>query len=133
MLFRTSVILFIFIVLSGCENRYFSSNNQLINDATVKNYNTKQIKSFSEKKTVKVERGDTVYSIAKRNGISIRDLILRNGLVAPYKILVGQKLVIPIPDYHTVVTGDTVFAVSQKYNVDMRTLVELNKLPIGFQ
>ena len=91
MLFRTSVILFVFIVLSGCENRYFSSNNQLINDETVKNYNAKQIKIFSEKKTVKVERGDTVYSIAKRNGISIRDLILRNGLVAPYKILARGK------------------------------------------
>ena len=133
MLFRTSVILFIFIVLSGCENRYFSSNNQLINDATVKNYNAKQIKSFSETKTVKVEQGDTVYSIARRNGISIRDLILRNGLAAPYKILVGQKLFIPVPDYHTVVTGDTVFAVSQKYRVDMRTLVELNKLKPPYQ
>ena len=133
MLFRISVILFIFIVLSGCENRYFSSNNQLINDAIVKNYNAKQIKSFSETKTVKVERGDTVYSIAKRNGITTRDLILRNGLVAPYKILVGQKLVIPIPIYHTVVTGDTVFAVSQKYKVDMRTLVDLNKLKPPYQ
>ena len=82
---------------------------------------------------VKVEKGDTVYSIAKSNGIAIRDLILRNGLVAPYKILVGQKLIIPIPDYHTVFTGDTVFAVSRKYNVDMRTLVELNNLKPPYQ
>ena len=99
----------------------------------VNNYNAGPKKSFSKTKTVKVKKGDTVYSIAKSNGIAIRDLILRNGLVAPYKILVGQKLIIPIPDYHTVFTGETVFAVSRKYNVDMRTLVELNNLTPPYQ
>ena len=119
--------------LSGCENRYVSLNDQLTKYAIVKNYNAKSIKSFSETKTVKVEQGDTVYSIARRNGITTRDLILRNRLVAPYKILVGQTLIIPLPNYHTVVTGDTVFAVSQNYKVDMRTLVELNNLKPPYQ
>ena len=131
--FLTSAILLISIGLSGCEGKYFSSNKKLKNYAIVKNYNARQKKSFSKTKTVKVEKNDTVYSIAKSNGIAIRDLILRNGLVAPYKILVGQKLIIPIPDYHTVFTGDTVFAVSRKYNVDMRTLVELNNLKPPYQ
>ena len=131
--FLTSVVLLILIGLSGCESRYFSSNNQLTKHAIVKNYNAKPIKSFSKTKTVKVKQGDTVYSIAKRNGITTRRLILRNELAAPYKILVGQRLIIPIPDYHTVVTGDTVFAVSQNYNVDMRTLVELNNLKPPYQ
>ena len=131
--FLTSAILLISIGLSGCEGKYFSSNKKLTNYAIVKNYNARQKKSFSKTKTVKVEKNDTVYSIAKSNGIAIRDLILRNGLVAPYKILVGQNLIIPIPDYHTVFTGDTVFAVSRKYNVDMRTLVELNNLKPPYQ
>ena len=131
--FLTSAILLIFIGLSGCEGKYFSSNKKITNYAIVKNYKARQKKSFSKTKAVIVEKGDSVYSIAKSNGIAIRDLILRNGLVAPYKILVGQKLIIPIPDYHTVFTGDTVFAVSRKYNVDMRTLVELNNLKPPYQ
>jgi murein DD-endopeptidase MepM/ murein hydrolase activator NlpD len=131
--FLTSAILLIFIGLSGCEGKYFSSNKKITNYAIVKNYKGRQKKSFSKTKAVIVEKGDSVYSIAKSNGIAIRDLILRNGLVAPYKILVGQKLIIPIPDYHTVFTGDTVFAVSRKYNVDMRTLVELNNLKPPYQ
>ena len=131
--FLTSIILLILIGLGACENKYLSLNNKFTKDAIVKNYNSKPKRSFSETKIVKVKQGDTVYSIAKGSGVAIRDLILRNGLVAPYKILVGQKLIIPIPDYHTVVTGDTVFAVSQKYNVDMRTLVELNNLKPPYQ
>ena len=131
--FLTSAILLIFLGLSGCESKYFSSNSKLRNYAIVKTYNAGPKKSLSKKKTVKVKKGDTLYSIAKSNGIAIRDLILRNGLVAPYKILVGQKLIVPVPDYHTVVTGETVFAVSRKYNVDMRTLVKLNNLTPPYQ
>lgn len=39
-----------------------------------------------------VVRGDTLYSIAFRNGLDVRDLIAWNGMVAPYTIYPGQQL-----------------------------------------
>ena len=71
--FLTSAVLLIFIGLSGCEGKYFSSNKKITNYAIVKNYKARQKKNFSKTKAVIVEKGDTVYSIAKSNGIAIRD------------------------------------------------------------
>ena len=62
--FLTSAVLLIFIGLSGCESKYFSSNSKLTNYAVVKNYNAGPKKSFSKTKTVKVKKGDTVYSLS---------------------------------------------------------------------
>lgn len=42
--------------------------------------------------TVKVQRGDTLYGIAFRNGIDVRDLAAWNGISAPYTIYPGQNL-----------------------------------------
>jgi lipoprotein NlpD len=40
----------------------------------------------------RVERGDTLYSIAFRHGVDYRDLATWNGISAPYTIYVGQEL-----------------------------------------
>jgi len=42
-----------------------------------------------------VKRGDTVYGVAKRKGVSAAALIAENGLKAPYALRVGQRLTIP--------------------------------------
>jgi lipoprotein NlpD len=42
--------------------------------------------------TVKVERGDTMYGVAFRNGIDFRDLAAWNGIASPYTIYPGQSL-----------------------------------------
>lgn len=42
--------------------------------------------------TYKVQRGDTLYSIAFRHGVDYRDLAGWNGIGAPYTIFVGQDL-----------------------------------------
>lgn len=42
--------------------------------------------------TVRVQRGDTLYGIASRNGIDMRDLAAWNGIPAPYTIYPGQTL-----------------------------------------
>ncbi len=42
--------------------------------------------------TAKVQRGDTLYGIAFRNGIDVRDLAAWNGIGAPYVIYPGQVL-----------------------------------------
>jgi lipoprotein NlpD len=42
--------------------------------------------------TAQVQRGDTLYGIAFRNGIDVRDLAAWNGISAPYTIYPGQSL-----------------------------------------
>ncbi|QNP40050.1 peptidoglycan DD-metalloendopeptidase family protein [Lysobacter solisilvae (ex Woo and Kim 2020)] len=42
--------------------------------------------------TARVQRGDTLYGIAFRNGIDVRDLAAWNGISAPYTIYPGQSL-----------------------------------------
>ncbi len=42
--------------------------------------------------TVRVQRGDTLYGIAFRNGVDIKDLARWNGIAPPYTIYPGQSL-----------------------------------------
>ncbi len=42
--------------------------------------------------TVRVQRGDTLYGLAFRNGIDFRDLAAWNGIGSPYTIYPGQSL-----------------------------------------
>lgn len=44
-----------------------------------------------------VRRGDTLYSIAFRNGVDYRDLAAHNGIGAPYTIHVGQQVRLDLP------------------------------------
>lgn len=44
---------------------------------------------------IEVARGDSVYGLAKRHHVGVREIIDANGLEAPFKLLVGQRLKIP--------------------------------------
>lgn len=45
----------------------------------------------------RVQRGDTLYSIAFRNGLDYRDIAAWNGIAAPYTIRVGEDLRLTAP------------------------------------
>ncbi|MDA0784960.1 MAG: LysM peptidoglycan-binding domain-containing protein [Proteobacteria bacterium] len=76
-----------------------------------------------------VERGDTVYGVAQRNGVSTRSLIDWNQLRPPYLLVPGQALQLPQSRNYTVQRGDSVYAISRRFGVDMPTLVRLNNIP----
>lgn len=76
--------------------------------------------------SIVVRRGDTVYAIARRTGVAMREIIDANELRPPYMLRPGQKLVLPGPRLHTVIQGDTVYKVSRRYGVDMTSLVRAN-------
>lgn len=44
---------------------------------------------------VKVARGDTLYSIARRHGVGVDDLMLANAIRDPSRIRPGQELILP--------------------------------------
>ena len=79
-----------------------------------------------------VQRGDTVYGVAQRNGVSTRALIDWNNLLPPYLLVPGQSLRLPRSRTYTVRRGDSVYAISRRFGVDMTTLVRLNAIPAPY-
>jgi len=74
-----------------------------------------------------VQRGDTLYSIARRNNIPLRGLIAANDLQPPYTIKPGDRLrVPPPPQMHVVRPGETVYGISRQYGVDVTSVVRAN-------
>jgi murein DD-endopeptidase MepM/ murein hydrolase activator NlpD len=82
---------------------------------------------------VDVAPGDTVFAIARRYGVAVRDVIDANRLAAPFLLTVGQTLRLPPPRIYTVAPGDTVYSISRRFGVDMRTLVSMNGLGAPYQ
>ena len=78
--------------------------------------------------TVRVHKGDTLYSIARKNGVSVRSIIERNNLKAPYRIYPGQKLSIPRQRYYTVRKGDTLYSIAKKNNMTVAQLARINNI-----
>jgi murein DD-endopeptidase MepM/ murein hydrolase activator NlpD len=79
-----------------------------------------------------VQRGDTVYQLARDQNVPVRALIEANRLEAPYILLIGQRLEIPSGRTHTVARGETLYAVSRKYGVDISSLVKSNDIPAPY-
>lgn len=75
-----------------------------------------------------VSRGDNLYKLAQQYNVPVRDLIEANGLTAPYVLLPGQRLVLPLPKVYVVKPGDTLYGLSRQYQVDTAELVRLNNL-----
>ena len=77
---------------------------------------------------IEVGRGDTLYSISKRYDYQLRDLIDANNLKPPYTLKVGQVLIAPATNYHTVAKGDTLYSISRQYGIDVKTIADNNGL-----
>lgn len=75
-----------------------------------------------------VHKGDTLYSLAKKNNIPMQDLIEENHLKSPYTLVVGQKLLIPKSETHTVQKGETLYSISRKHKMSVSALSRLNHL-----
>ena len=85
-----------------------------------------------------VKKGDTLYSIASRFGISVDDLKKYNNLVND-SLAVGQQLFIPTGqdsvdligtnyDTYIVQPGDTLFSIANRYNTSVSNIRNINNL-----
>lgn len=79
-------------------------------------------------KTFTVRKGDTIYALSRRHGVTVRAIIGINKLKPPYLLYPGQKLRSPVMGTHVVKKGDTVYSLSRKYRVDMTTFTRLNNM-----
>lgn len=89
-----------------------------------------------QKSTYKVKRGDTLYSISKQYNIPITEIIKLNNL--DNNILsIGQELILskqkndeflPEQEIYIVQKGDSIWKISQKYNISPAELININNL-----
>ncbi|MEZ2902729.1 LysM peptidoglycan-binding domain-containing protein [Acinetobacter terrestris] len=78
----------------------------------------------------RVQRGDTLSSIAAQSKISLTELAQLNKLSNSSGLQVGQTLKIPagstVPESYTVQSGDSLSAISAKYNLGMDYIANIN-------
>ena len=97
-----------------------------------------------------VKKGDTLYSVARENNVSVSTLMQDNGLTTN-SLTIGQNLKIRVPnngtiiieecigpDYtppdtsttttYTVKSGDSLYSIAKKYNTTISAITNLNNL-----
>ena len=82
-----------------------------------------------------VQRGETLFRIAQRYGLSTEALAVANGIANPSNILVGQRLIIPLgevaldaPETYIVQYADTLQGIANVFGTDVVSLIALNNL-----
>ena len=119
------------------EEKIFSAKNKIENIARKESITEEKTE---KKKTHIVKSGDTISSISKSYSIN-KDLIIKlNNLKDENYIFVGQNLIISestenltkqsdlINNYHIVQTGENLTEISNKYNLKVIDLIEINNL-----
>lgn len=76
-----------------------------------------------------VQRGDTLWSISQRYGVSISQIVAANELADPNRLVVGMALVIPtIYRIYTVQPGDTLWRIAQRFGTTFQAIVQANQI-----
>lgn len=80
-----------------------------------------------------VKSGDSLWSIAKKYGVTVNELKAANNLTSN-TLSIGQKLRIPIeeeesiPSTYVVTSGDTLYSIARKFNTTVDAIKTLNNL-----
>ncbi len=99
-----------------------------------------RVDSSAELKKIKIHvvaKDESLWSIAKKYDVLMEDLLRWNKLENPHALRIGQNIQVKAPIEeasigklivkHTVRAGETLYAISIKYNMTVDELMELNK------
>jgi LysM repeat protein len=85
-----------------------------------------------------VQRGETLYSIARRYGVSVEAICVANAIADPSRIYVGQQLVIPVSGgapapapgggTHVVRQGENLYRIALRYGTTVTALAQANAI-----
>ncbi len=84
-----------------------------------------------------VQPGDTLYSIARRYGVTVQAIVAANGIVNPNHIYVGHRLIIPTGGgqpapprgcTHIVQPGENLTRIALRYGVSTWAIAQANNL-----
>lgn len=83
-----------------------------------------------------IRSGDTLFAISRRFNVSLDAILEANPGIDPERLMIGQRICIPLPDMpdecpsgtrpYTVRSGDTFYAISQRFNVSLEALIAAN-------
>jgi len=76
-----------------------------------------------------VQRGDTLYRIARNYNISVESIVAHNPQISdPNRLVVGQVIYLPrrVLREYEVQPGDTMFLIARRFNVPLASLIEVN-------
>ena len=118
-----------------------------------------QVQQSVPAKQYTIVRGDSLYAIARRNNVSVRDLTKWNNISVNTVIYPGQKLVVSKPTsqqpqgqvnqskptqteqtkptesqaakQYTIVRGDSLYAIARRNNVSVRDLTKWNNISVN--
>ena len=111
--------------MSGCgQYRLPDSPIKVIPDVSDKS----KLSSALNLREVTVKRGDSLYKIAKRFRVSLRELIELNKIRAPYIIYPGSELKLPENTIYTVKKNQNLYEIAKELNVNPNRLVRKNEL-----
>jgi len=84
-----------------------------------------------------VQRDETMFSVARRYGLTVDAITHANGIPDPRKIYVGQRLVIPFSQEditltetvpHVIQAGETLASIARRYHTTWQALIRINNL-----
>ena len=74
-----------------------------------------------------VKPGDTLYSIARRYGVTLSELERFNGLPETSRLSIGQDILIPVPEnVYTVKSGDSLYSIALNNGISLDELLAAN-------
>ncbi len=132
--FRHTIVLSTVCFFAGCSNLEWppsNQNNGLYGARSQSSLlNPKRIKHMAVPSdgTVKVGPGDTLFILSKRYRVSARTIIEANKMLPPYRLLVGEELLIPKPKIHIITKGESLYKISRKYGLDVYEIAKVNAL-----
>lgn len=87
-------------------------------------------KSQSNLQNYQIQKGDTMYNIAKKYNVNLKDLFELNGLEESDYIYPGEMIKIPSSDVTNYITqtGDTIDSVAKKLNTSIEQLLKQNTI-----
>ena len=114
------ILISFFIFFSGCTSTDYLA--PVINKNNINNNIAKG------QRTITVYEGDSLYSISKREGVSIKSIIKANKLEPPFTLYKGDRLIIAKPKVHIVKKGHTLYDIANCYEVSISDLMKINQL-----
>jgi LysM repeat protein len=120
---------------TGDDVEQLTNNWEDLAEAVVKSlasYIGVTYKPVAGSNTYVVKSGDTLWSIAKNNGLTVNELKSLNNLTSN-SLSIGQVLKLSsaattTTDYYIVKSGDTLYSIAKKYNLSVNELKSLNNL-----
>jgi murein DD-endopeptidase MepM/ murein hydrolase activator NlpD len=91
----------------------------------------------AEERIHTLQRGETIYSIARAYGVSVQSILQLNGIVDAAKVQAGQRIRIPVQNTgggtdgyseHRVIWGETLYSIARRYSITLQELLDLNGL-----